>query len=288
MDSHIQRHQNHRPFPVDIVATPLADYIVVAYKDPFILKHPERAGSVEDFSGAHIFKTSKEKGNLEFHISKLVEERPDLQIDGEKVIYQFDMPSGKLGDILCQNSIERIARNYRESYVAKENELRSKGVYTNDPLSIKRSEEIVRENLILVVWEQLIRKSSQNYLPFNHDVPPHGLICDKEGRGLAIVDCSIGANCGFGVGSIFFYEILDTGAEELKDNGVFQKKTLQLRYTLHTKIQALPPYAINPEKVGKLTQRGRVVLFEGWPTFVELDPTQLKMQKSILALENHR
>ena len=67
----------------------------------------------------------------------------------------------------------------------------------------------MRYNLAIASWNQLVRKSSQHYLDFDNDYPPINLVFDEEDRGLAIIDCGILDNCGFGVGDVLFYEILD-------------------------------------------------------------------------------
>jgi len=106
---------------------------------------------------------------------------------------------------------------------------------------------------------------------------------------LAIVDDGIGDNSGFGVGNIFFYEILGGGLAELSNGEIFQRQTIQLRYTLKTDIQCLPPSAHNPEKIMELVERGKVVKFEGWLAFVALSKSE--SEKLLAAghdLDNYR
>ena len=266
---------------VDKIITPFADYVVVSFDDPYLSKHPEERGGIFDFTHNSCFQISNLDKDISHKIFKFLEVNPSLNIDEERIRdLGVEMPGGTLGKILDYDNIRNSAIMLIES----------EGEFTNWPgekvsgsYAVPDMDDCidrVRKSFSYASWFQLIRNASCNHLVLGGDKPPRYVVAGRDNSGLAIIDCGIGGNCGFGIGKAYFYEVLSIGEEVPDDIHLFFRETLEIRHAFEGDFSFLPSSAYNQRKISELNSRGIVVNLEGNLGFIEISKEQADRIKS--------
>ncbi|NTV24419.1 MAG: hypothetical protein HGA85_08715 [Nanoarchaeota archaeon] len=252
---------------VDLVRTPFADYLVIAYKDPKGSEY--EPGSFLNFSGDFVFSASDIK-EIGINIEKFESENPDLQIDREKdITYLLDLPAGTIGEILSEGSIGSNSDIFRHRLGLFSRRMKHRGVETSIP-SKEETLDIVRAQYRHAIWNQLIRRTSANYLDFDFDCPPSILLMDAEGRGFGIIDSNVNANCGYGTGNLYLYAIEHVSSKYHVESTTFERETLEVSMMHNANIQWLPLSAQNHVEMERLRKRGTILTLGNWPVYVDI------------------
>jgi hypothetical protein len=254
------------PFLIDRVITPFGKYVVISYTDK------QYKGNGINFGGDFVFNMLSE--NLEKTLSRINDfaiAHPRIVVQEQKEIIasKLDLPSGTLEEILSPKNMENAAQIYQQRQIEYAEEITKK--WKNVKHSVPTLEEcriIVETEFPLSIRDQLIKRTAQNYLAWNHARPPYTFTSEKEERGFVIVDSGVLSNCGYGVGEASFYKILSLGPEQENHETTFNRQTLEVKEILSSHIQPISGSALNEEKIAELQRRGTIINYDGWPTFL--------------------
>jgi hypothetical protein len=187
-------HTSIGPKLVDFVTTPLSDFIVIEYADTEFPKLKHKLTDWWDFTGDYIFKASREKDYTENDILDFFNENPEAYVEEELIkMNGFELPAGRIGEILKEDSILNLARYHWNKAIRSNARLREQGIMATDP-NLDAYIIATKSNVLYSTLNQFIRRSSKNRLQFPYESPPASIIMADSKKGFAIIDNGINAN----------------------------------------------------------------------------------------------
>ncbi|PLW80099.1 hypothetical protein C0585_04235 [Candidatus Woesearchaeota archaeon] len=228
-----------------------------------------------EFGGIHNFSLQGiPTEGLQVRIQELLRPYQNIEVTSKDSLFTYlGIEKLQIASLFNKRKIAEIAHNHKlkSDEFNKENGM--------EPQPLQEYINIVEDNLAHIFFHSLVQLSSGNYLPFEGDSLPYKVVFDKDEKGFAIVDGDITSNCGFGVGTSFFYQICNS--YDATEIGPFPRKILEVKPLFDVGIQPLPPSKLIPSELKKLNEQGTVIVFEGHLTYIDM-----KMQDRIFLYED--